>query len=270
MNAIQQVWCLSEKDEFYITYFKFDNELKAINGVAFVANSNAMPYTFGSPTGELIGNISWSSLDGSAVCFQKENFGIVIFKPVNFKPDDQMKILYLSNKIIGKIMKNTPCHLQAEDANIMKQYSTITGYQEIISKCNNYLLQAGYSEYNEENTYWLVEVDSMVPGFRKQWVKNETVLGIDMSVYSNSIDAKKAAKNRGIISNAPVCILDVHDSISAAFDLELNKKQILETRKNISLIGISNNKSFQFYCFNKEGIDIEKFRHIIYNIHLQP
>lgn len=79
-NVIRQRWSSSD-GEYYIIYCEFNNEADALNAVAYMANSCASPFIFGSPTGEIIGNASWVGLDRSAVCFSKGKFGIKVFKP---------------------------------------------------------------------------------------------------------------------------------------------------------------------------------------------
>ena len=56
-----------------------------------------------SPTGEIIGNASWVSLDQSAVCFQKGNIGVKIFNPLSHQAEDLKNLSFLSNEILMKI-----------------------------------------------------------------------------------------------------------------------------------------------------------------------
>lgn len=111
-NIIQQRWRLLEKEDFYIEYCEFNCEENAIKGTTYAANSNALPFISGSPTGEIIGDASWVAIDGSAVYFQKGNIGIKIFKPVNLRPEDQNKIISISNEVLIKIRDNNSSDME--------------------------------------------------------------------------------------------------------------------------------------------------------------
>ena len=107
-NIIEQRWRISEKDDIYIDYCEFDSKENAYKALEYTANSNSLPFIEGSPSGEIIGDASWVAIDGSAVYFQKDNFGIKIFKPLNLRPEDTNKIINISNKILAKISDDIP------------------------------------------------------------------------------------------------------------------------------------------------------------------
>jgi hypothetical protein len=113
-NIIQQRWRIQEKEDFYIDYCEFDSEENAFTGTAYAANSNALPFISGSPTGEIIGDASWVAIDGSAVYFQKGNIGIKIFKPLNPNPEDQNNLMSISNKVLINIREHDPLYLEID------------------------------------------------------------------------------------------------------------------------------------------------------------
>ncbi len=106
-RAIKQKWRDSEKEVYYILYCEFANEAIALQGSAFMANSCALPFIKGSPTGKIYGDNSWVAIDGSAVCFHIGKYGIKIFKPINFQQDDRKKMKMFSNQIIKQIEESS-------------------------------------------------------------------------------------------------------------------------------------------------------------------
>lgn len=262
-NVIRQRWRISGKDDFYINYCEFDCEENAIKGTAYAANSNAMPFIFGSPTGEIIGNASWVALDGGAVYFQKGNIGIKIFKPVNLKPEDRNNILNISNKVLVKIRDNIPSDIKTKEKELLKYQISITDYQKTTEESKVLLIQDGYTEYKAENSKWLVTEDSLVMGFRKQWSKDQSIFSIDIAQYSNVIDAQKAIEYQGKIFVSPVCIINDNNSVYEAINECLNKWDISDTIKYISIVGRSGNISIHLFYYNNTGIDAEKMYKLI-------
>ena len=102
-SAIKQKWQDTEKGVFYILYCEFENEILAIKGTEYMANSCASPFIEGSPTDGIYGKNYWVALDGSAVCFQKGKYSIKVFKPINFQQEDMNRIDMFSNQIIKQI-----------------------------------------------------------------------------------------------------------------------------------------------------------------------
>jgi len=267
-NAIMQRWNISEKDEYYVNYCEFDSEEDAIKGTAYMANSCAMPFIFGSPTGEIIGDASWVSLDRSAICFQKGNIGIKIFKPVNLKPKDRSNILNISNKVLVKIRENISPNIITKEKELLKHQLSNTDYQKTIEESNILLTQDGYTEYKAENSKWIISEDSLVMGFRKQWSKDQSIFSIDMAKFSDSIDAQNATEYRGKISFSPVCILNDNKSVSEAINEWQKKWDKLDILKYISIVGRIDNTSIHFYYYNDAGIDTDKIYKIIKAINI--
>ena len=173
-NAIRQRWNISEKDEFYINYCEFDSEEDAIKGTAYTANSCTMPFIFGSPTGEIIGNASWVALDGSAVCFQKGNIGINIFKPVNFQPEDRNNILNISDKVLVRINENIPSIIKTKEEELLKYQLSHIDYQKTTGQSNVLLTRDGFTEYKTENSKWLIKACRQVSGKHKRSLGDQT------------------------------------------------------------------------------------------------
>ena len=207
-NVIEQWWTISKKDDLYINYCEFDCVENAIKGTAYAANSNATPFIFGSPTGGIIGNASWVSLDGSAVYFQKENIGIKIFKPLNALPKDQKLFLNISNNLLAKIRENIPSDIKTKENELQINQVSISDYQKTTGKIDVLLVQEGYTANKTENSIWLISEDSLAMGIRKQWSKDKSVVSIDIVKYANTVDLQKVVEYQGKILVSPVCILD--------------------------------------------------------------
>ncbi len=254
-NIIEQKWSMSQSDEYYIDYCEFDNEENAIKGIAYMANSSAMPFIFGSPTGEIIGSISWVSIDGSAVCFQKGTVGIKIFKPLNLKTEDRNSMLKIANKVLAKIKENVSPNVEIIERELLIRRLSDTDYQNVTGKSNLLLTQDGYTKYRTENTKWIINSDSIVMGYRTQWFKSQSIISIDVAEFSNDIDTQEALKYKSKVTVSPVCMLNDNQSISEAINEWLKKWSKLDTLKYMSIVGIIKNKSIHFYYYNNEGID---------------
>jgi len=101
--AIKQKWQDSEKGEYYVFYNEFENSSLARQGTEFIANSCAVPYIEGSPTGGVYGEKSWVAVDSSAVCFHLRQYSIMIFKPINFQHNDKKRLKFFSENITKQI-----------------------------------------------------------------------------------------------------------------------------------------------------------------------
>ncbi|MCF8358393.1 MAG: hypothetical protein K9H26_06515 [Prolixibacteraceae bacterium] len=264
-NVLEQKWSLYENDEYYISYCEFDNEEDAIKGVAYNANSSAMPFIFGSPTGEIVGNVSWRSLDGSAICFQKNNIGIKIFKPLNVKEKDKKVILSISNNILEKINANISSNIRLENDKLLN-YLSHEQLQKITENYNNLLTQDGYSEFKVEKSKWVIAEDSLLMGYRKEWSKKQSIFYIDIALLSNSNDALEASEFRSKITSSPLCILGNDESISVAINDWINEWNELDKLSLISIIGIKGNLSLHFYYYNNAELDFILLNEILKSI----
>ncbi|MFN8207635.1 MAG: hypothetical protein U0T82_09545, partial [Bacteroidales bacterium] len=74
-------WRSDSNEIFTIISFKFDNEIAALKSIAYSANSNEFPCSFGSNIGRIFGDNSWTSIDGRAIHFQLGCYGVKIFYP---------------------------------------------------------------------------------------------------------------------------------------------------------------------------------------------
>lgn len=253
-NVIEQKWRISENNEYYINYCEFENEIDAIKGTAYNANSNAMPFIFGSSTGEIIGNISWVSLDGSATYFQKGNVGVKIFNPKSYNNEDKKNILYLSNKVLSRINENIYTDNKTNDEESSK-YLPYEQFNKIIERSEKLISKYGYTEYKIEKSKWFAEVDNFLIGYRKQWSKNQSIFSIDIALLSDNNDALRVSEFRSKISLSPICMLDNDESILAAIDEWMNKWSNLDKLNYISIVGTRGNISMLFYYHNNYGID---------------
>ena len=253
LNAIEQRWYSSDNQEFYVVYYSFESEVEALKGIAYVANSCALPFVYGSPEGEIIGNMSWVSLDQSAICFQKRNIGVKIFKPVNFRAQDADIINYLSDKILDKIEMN---YLeQINEQNSSTQLSN-TDFHRIVLNLNDFFNEKGYSK-NEVDycTKWLRDENNTVFGLREQWSNNsQSFFSIDVSIFPDSVSALEAAENRSVSFLRFIFDMKDAESLKRAFNEWVNRWEAVKPMKYLSLVGKDDNIVFQLYIFNNEGI----------------
>lgn len=260
-NVIEQKWRIAENNEYYISYCEFENEAEAIKGTAYNANSNAMPFIFGSSTGEIIGNVSWVSLDGSATYFQKGKVGIKIFKPKSYNKVDENNILYLSNKVLARISENIPSDIKIKDEEASK-FLPYEQFNKIIEGSEKLISKNGYTEYKVEKSTWSAAVDRLIIGYRKQWSKNQSIISIDIALLSDDNDVLRVSEFRSKIALSPLCILDNDESILAAINEWINKWSNLDKINYFSIIGIRGNLSMHFYYHDNYGVDSK----IVYEI----
>ena len=262
-NVTEQKWIKSESEEYYISYCEFESEEDATKSMAYTANSCAMPFIFGSPTGEIIGDASWVALDGSAVCFQIGNIGIKIFKPINFKLEDRNNILRISNKVLERIRDGILSEIKMKEEELLKYQLSITDYQKITNETDVILIREGYTEYKTENSKWLISENNQIRGYRKQWSKDQSIFSIDIAKFSDSTVAQNATEFRGKISYSPVCILNYDESASEAINKWLKTWKDQNTLRYISIVGRIDNKSIHFYYYDNDGIDADKIYEIM-------
>jgi len=261
-DVIEQKWGISENNDYYISYCEFDNVEKAIKGTSFNANSSATPFIFGSPTGEILGDFSWVAIDGSAICFQKYNVGIKIFKPLNINSEDKNNILKISNKILIRIDENISLNIKLKEDKLLEKQISFKSFQKVTEKCDKLLTEEKITHYKTENSKWLITEDSLIIGFRKQWSKQHSIFSIDIAEFSDSFDAQRASEYRSKIAFSPICELDNNESVSAAINDWFTKWSYLELLNYISIVGRKGNLSIHFYYYDKSGIDPK----IIYDI----
>ena len=212
-----------------------------------------MPFIFGSSTGEIIGNVSWVSLDGSATYFQKGNVGVKIFKPKSYSKDDENNILSISNKVLARICENIPSDIKTKDES--SKFLQHEQFNKIIEGSEKLISKDGYAEYKLEKSTWIVARDTLIKGYRKQWSKNQSIISIDIALLSDYNYVLRASEFRSKILLSPLCILDNNESILAAVNEWINKWSILDKLNYISIIGIRDNLSIHFYYYNDAGID---------------
>lgn len=253
LNAIEQRWYSSDNQEFYVVYYNFESELEALRGITYVANSCALPFVYGSPKGEIIGNMSWVSLDQSAICFQKGNIGVKIFKPVNFMTQDADIINYLSGKILEKIEMNS---LEQIDEQISSTQLSYVDFHRIVLNLEDFFNQKGYSK-NEVDycTKWLRDKNNTVFGLREQWSNNsQSFFSIDISIFPDSVSALEAVENRSAAFLSFVFNMKDAKSLRKAINEWGNRWEVVKPMKYLSLVGRDENIVFQLYIFNNEGI----------------
>jgi len=260
LDVVQQRWS-NQKDECYIAYGEFDSEADAYKGTGYESQSFAGPFIFGSPTGEIIGNSSWVSLDQYVVFFQKGNIGIKIIRPVEFNTEDSFNILNLSNKLLTKINDNISIEIANKDKELLKSRISIEYYNLLTKASFDLLTSKGYNEFKVDNSKWILNKDSLVMGQRKQWSISNSISSIDVTRFSNEMDAQNATENKVGMTGNTYCLLDDTASVSAAINDYF--KFINRHSKYVSIVGRIGNYAIQFYYFNENGVDINFFKRVV-------
>lgn len=249
--------------DVFIRYGEFNNESHAITSVAYTSGSFSGIFVFGSLTGEIIGNATWSAIDGPCIYFQKWNVGISIRKSIYLTPYNKNIILDLSNKILAKINANIPVEYVSKDIELQKHQIPIIDYNKITKASNDIFISKGFSEFKVENSKWILRNDSLVMGLRKQWSKGKSFFSIDVTKYSNAIDAQTALKKRSEITRSPLCLLTESESVNKAIELCSSLWAHTDTMKYISIIGQIGEYAIHFYYFNEKGVDVELFKRAV-------
>jgi hypothetical protein len=262
-NVIQQIWNKSKNEDYYVQYFKFDSEEEAISTTSFAATSYSMPYVMGSPTGKLIGDFSWVSLDQGAVYFQKGNFGIKIFNPIDLDSDKKIKVDKLSDKVIAKVINNIAPEIMNRDLDLLGNRISEVDYQIKTKKSEELLTKKGYTIGDSQNSKWIGSKDGLKMGIRKQWSNRKSCISIDIVELSDETEAQKASELRGQLTFSPVCLIDNDESIDNALKGIMNRWGDMEKFQYISVVGQSGKTLIHFYFYSDEGIDTDTFKELI-------
>lgn len=111
--GIGQKWKIKDfarEQYIYINYFEFTSIPSAFIGTAYSSQHSPAPYTWGSLTGQTIGDETWTLSDdkynkSNSIYFVLGNFGIQIFSPFYQDPDFKHRIEKIANTIIKNINK---------------------------------------------------------------------------------------------------------------------------------------------------------------------
>jgi hypothetical protein len=217
-NVIQQIWNKSKNEDYYVQYFKFDSEEEAISTTSFAATSYSMPYVMGSPTGKLIGDFSWVSLDQGAVYFQKGNFGIKIFNPIDLDSDKKIKVDKLSDKVIAKVINNIAPEIMNRDLDLLGNRISEADYLNKTKKSEDLLTKKEYTKNDSENSKWKGSKDGFRMGLRKQWSNSKSCISIDIVELSDETEAQNYSESRGVLTFSPVCLINSDESIDTTLN----------------------------------------------------
>jgi hypothetical protein len=262
-NVIQQIWNKSKDEDYYVQYYKFNSEEEAITTTSFAATSFSMPYVMGSPTGKLIGDFSWVSLDQGAVYFQKGNFGIKIFKPLDLDSEKKIKVSELSDKVLAKVIKSIAPEILNNDVDLLRNRISESAYQNKTKKSADLLTQKGYFKDKSETTKWKGSKDSLKMGLRKQWLTSKSCISIDVIELSDDTEAKNYSESRSALTFSPVCLINSDESIHKTLNEIIKRWGDGNKIQYISVVGQSGKTLIHFYYYNEEGIDIDTFEELI-------
>lgn len=264
--AAEQTWTLKDNGDYYVKYCEFNNEVDAINAVAYEANSFSLAYFIGFTNGGIYGDNSWVSADGGAVYFQKWNYGIKIFKPTSFNLEDRQTIINIADLISDKIDGNILPTIRLKENELLEYRISDNDYQNLVNNSEGILRANGYAENEKMNSKWIIPEDSLVLGIRKQWSKNNSYVCIDIASYSDTSYAYSAVNNFSELSFTPIpiCNFDTEESIDS-FVIYLTNSWGggMQEFNPVSIVGLIRNCSVHLYYYNDSGFDPIFFKSLL-------
>ena len=249
-TAIRQKWEKPPNMIYYIEYCEFEDIKLAMQGTSHMANSASVPFLYGSPNGEIIGDNSWCSINGTAICFQKDKYGVKIFSVDGAEVGISEELLKLTKRVLDRISQHDPktkrlTEISSQNLNPNLQFSV----DQVIS----FLGENGFVPYKEEKTTWYTKDDSII-GLRTLMKKQQSIFTVDLVNLSSDLLAQNTSVIRGLFVDIPTFSFENGNSITIADDL-IDKWDQLGTIKHFSFTGSIEELSLQLYYFNPEGID---------------
>lgn len=263
-KGVIQKWEYAENKFIYVDYCTFNNDISAVKGIAYNANSYSIPFIVGSVTGKLFGELCWTSIDGSAFCFLKNNNVVKIFMPLGLSSDSQLKMQYIADEISKKIDSNASKDVIAAKNNYLLNLSNQKEFQKKVSICKKTLIAGGYKETQNDVSKWLISKDSLTMGFRQQWIKGDsTIFSVDIAEFADPEHAQAALLNRGEMFKSDVFDFDNKISKSEIIEKLKNKYKAYKVNNSFSVLGRKNNLVIQIFCYKNRGVDFKEFDKVI-------
>jgi hypothetical protein len=251
----------------YISYCEFHSLPETILGTAFSAQCNVTPYIWGSPTGSIIGEGSWSAIgnnfnNSNTIYFVRGNIGIQVFFPFYQYMDLNQRMENISNKLIKKIDQNILEEIRFAEKNSLSDSGIVQFYESTTNGISNLLHE--YTLYNIKLSKWIIGDDRYYFGMRKEWKNDAITIGSDLCKFNTEIEAKWAAEIKSENSSISHRVFDLNgqnllQQVQSEWDYYLNSKISNDT---FSFIGTKGNTTIHIYCFNTKDINFN----IIYSI----
>jgi hypothetical protein len=265
-KGVDQEWTENNGNQYlYLNYYECKDEIEAINLISYCSGSFASPYYFGFPTGEIKSNLSWTSLGRNVAFIQKWNVVVQVFTNLLGSPEVAGNIISeVSDKLLYKIRDSINTVYRVSDIELKKHQISIADYDKVIGAAPDTLADNGFAEYKIEDSKWIIDNDSLVMGFRKQWSAENSFFSIDVCGLSSSGDAQKATEQNANIKRSPFFLLDDEASLETAIEHWIYYWPVNDTLRYISIVGKTDCCVIHFYFFSEYGIDIELFKRIIW------
>lgn len=267
-DAIRQKWHrigYDDRQNVYIKYCEFDNEIEAIKGIAYASHSNAAMYIWGSFTGSIVGDGSWVSPGGGAVYFVRGNVGIKIFKPVDLKDEDRQMLISITDQLVTKIESNLSPNILFFENRARQKRINANSYQAMVGPVNHSELMNGYSLHSTWDSKWLSDANNLSMGIRKEWKDADgSVIGIDICRFENMLYASNISE----IMNRKTYFLNSKYELDdpGALGEIIDNYQYYGFNGNISVVGFKNNVAVHVYQYHPTGIDTERFKDIVISL----
>ncbi|HET6559055.1 MAG TPA: hypothetical protein VFG54_17165 [Prolixibacteraceae bacterium] len=244
---VQQFKMLDSKGNqyIYIQYFVFNSIPSAIDGTNRLSQRFAVPYIWGSPTGNIIGEDTWTILNpklinSNAIFFVRGNIGIQLF--IQGTVTNQL-VKLISDKIVKKIDKYLSTDVTSNTINSLSD--------SVINMQPN--MQKSYINSASKLSQWVIDSIQYKSGLRKEWNNGAITMGIDICLLKDTQEALAAAKIKSKNCSISKNIYDLNDQ---------NYKQFIESEWNYYMNSKISNQTFSFiaykgpFAFHVYGLNI--------------
>lgn len=257
-DAIKQTWKRGNKEMFQIIYCTFQSESEAFKSTSYAANSLSIPFLIGTPSGEILGDNCWVSIERCAVYIQINNIGFKVFKPFSLNLEDIDQIFNISNEIISNIKKHNNKTIDSINLSLSENE-----YTNIIKKSVTHLSDKKFEKFETENTNWILFDNSLITGHREQWKTNNSIVSIDLFKSDNINDIQDAVKIKNEYNNYIIFNFDERNSIENGIKSWQSKWSPFDTIKYFSGIGIKKPYLISLYYFDEKGINTNDLLNIL-------
>jgi len=257
-TGIRQYWLKEGEPDtqaIYIKYCIFDSESDAINGAAYQAGNYASKYTWGSFSGSIAGDLSWTAT--RTIIFVRGNVGIQIGGPTTSE-EDRTETLMIANIILNKIESNlSPEIISLEQAAKQKQIP-LSDYHKITDPFIASETMLGFTELTSWGSKWLPDSVTLVMGRRTEWIHNSgKIIGIDICQFDTEDQAKQAAEIQSQYRYCPIFKMDSLQSMQAIINEWHSWPKTSMEEKLFSVMGTKGNLAVHIYQFDSTKINFD-------------
>lgn len=109
---------------------------------------------------------------------------------------------------------------------------------------------------------WFDYDNNLIAGNRGQWTKDNSYISIDIANFVDDIDAQNFIEKVSKDSNTQIFLSSKTNFIQKYVDEWVNKWNVVDTLKYLSIFSNYNNKTIHFYFHNNGGINVNLIHEI--------